>query len=568
MTPDARLREELAGLARAHLASPTGAPPTPLGPRLRRLERGLAATFRRLAGRRYAPGELPAAVEWLRDNDHVIQDALAQVRLSLPRGYYARLPAPGRGPDAGRPRAESLARELVDRLEAPLDIDAVAVLLDDYQAVAPLAIGELWALPALLRLAVLERLAPAAAAAVAQSGASVTPSGPGAGGGAAAPRSGAAPPTWADEPAAPAAPIAAAVRTLRTLAAADWRAWFERCSVLERTLREDPSGDYARMSFATRDRYRRTVESLARGSGTHDELGVARAALALAAAAAPAAHAAAATAATGGADEPGARAAAPTAGSARRLPPDRRGPRRPRDRDRLHTVAPAALGARARTARLPALRGLHRPRRRRGPGHRADTAGRARGARRDRGRRRAAGGRPGVVAGRLGGRLAGHARRAAARAAADGPRRRRPARSAHAGGHAGDPARRPRRGAAAGAARGELPRQPRRQPRLRAAHRPGGRRRAPPARRRRDRRGPEPGHPRPQRPLRGEGSVADGADRADDADRGAADRRARAQPRATRRSTCSTANAAGTRSSACGWGGSASAASSRSSTNC
>ncbi|MBW6455862.1 MAG: hypothetical protein K0A98_08230, partial [Trueperaceae bacterium] len=190
MSPSARLREEMAGLARAHLASPTGAPPAPLGPRLRRLERGLAGAFRRLAGRRYAPGELPAAVEWLRDNDHVIQDALAQVRLSLPRGYYARLPGPGRGADAGRPRAESLARELVDRLEAPLDLDVVAALLDDYQAVAPLAIGELWALPALLRLAVLERLAPAAtAAAVAPTAAAAEPPpGPDSSGGAGTPR--------------------------------------------------------------------------------------------------------------------------------------------------------------------------------------------------------------------------------------------------------------------------------------------------------------------------------------------------------------------------------------------
>ncbi|MFO8151162.1 MAG: glucoamylase family protein, partial [Trueperaceae bacterium] len=300
MSPQARLREEMAGLARAHLASSTGAPPAPLGPRLRRLERGLAATYRRLAGRRYAPGELPVAVEWLRDNDHVIQDALEQVRLSLPRGYYARLQAPGRGPDAGRPRAESLARELLDRLEAPLDIDALAELLDDYQAVAPLAIGELWALPALLRLAVLERLAPAAAAAVAQPGVAPPPAGKRGAAGDGAPPAGAAAPSWGDEPAAPAAPIAAAVRTLRALAAADWRAWFERCSVLERALRDDPSGDYARMSFATRDRYRRTVESLARGSRTHDELAVARAALALASAAA------ASSAGAAGPGEPGA----------------------------------------------------------------------------------------------------------------------------------------------------------------------------------------------------------------------------------------------------------------------
>ena len=325
MSPQARLREEMGDLARAHLASPTDRSPAPLGPRLRRLEHGFTDAFQRLSGRRFAPGELPLAVEWLRDNDYVIQDALAQVRVSLPRGFYRRLPCTTREADAGSSRAESLARELVQRLEAPLDLDALAALLDDYQAVTPLTVGELWALPALLRLIVLEDLVPAAAAAVAttasaraRTAAAAVPTAeraePGFSGGAgpvadadrsgdeATHRGGAA----KDGDDASAALVAGAVRSLRTLAAADWRAWFERCSALERLLRRDPSGTYGRMSFATRDRYRGAVESLARGSPTHDELAVARAALAR--------TASAADAGAGGADVPRSTPDAPAAG--------------------------------------------------------------------------------------------------------------------------------------------------------------------------------------------------------------------------------------------------------------
>ena len=299
MSPRARLREEMGDLARAHLAAPTAGPPAPLGPRLRRLERDFADAFRRLAGRRFAPGELPLAVEWLRDNDHVIQDALVQVRVSLPRGFYRRLPRTAHGPDPGSSRTEALARELVERLDAPLDLDALAALLDGYQEVAPLTVGELWALPALLRLIVLEDLVPAAEAAVtitasarARTAAPAAPTAEQAehgiasermheedtAAGDAAPRPREAAARGHDD--ASAALVAGAVRSLRTLAAADWRAWFERCSALERLLRRDPSGEYGHMSFATRDRYRQAVESLARGSPDHDELAVARAALA------------------------------------------------------------------------------------------------------------------------------------------------------------------------------------------------------------------------------------------------------------------------------------------------
>ena len=40
--------------------------------------------------------------------------------------------------------------------------------------------------------------------------------------------------------------------------------FFERVSVVERILQEDPAGAYAQMDFPTRDRYRHSVEQLAK----------------------------------------------------------------------------------------------------------------------------------------------------------------------------------------------------------------------------------------------------------------------------------------------------------------
>ncbi len=72
------------------------------------------------------------------------------------------------------------------------------------------------------------------------------------------------------------------VTTLRVLSALDWAAFFERTSRVEAELRQDPSGVYARQDFPTRDRYRREVEKLSRGSH-YDELEVARQAVGMAA---------------------------------------------------------------------------------------------------------------------------------------------------------------------------------------------------------------------------------------------------------------------------------------------
>ena len=71
------------------------------------------------------------------------------------------------------------------------------------------------------------------------------------------------------------------VLSLRLLSAVDWNSFFERSSLVEKILREDPAGIYPQQDFATNDRYRKVVEKIARGSKA-DELTVARQAIELA----------------------------------------------------------------------------------------------------------------------------------------------------------------------------------------------------------------------------------------------------------------------------------------------
>ena len=61
------------------------------------------------------------------------------------------------------------------------------------------------------------------------------------------------------------------IGSLRFLGVMDWREFVETMSVVERTLREDPRGTYAGMDFSTRDHYRHVVERIAKKGRLSEE---------------------------------------------------------------------------------------------------------------------------------------------------------------------------------------------------------------------------------------------------------------------------------------------------------
>src|SRR4029078_5570488 len=78
--------------------------------------------------------------------------------------------------------------------------------------------------------------------------------------------------------------IANIIGTMRALSALNWPLFVEAVSRVERILQNDPVGAYERMDLETRDRYRKSVEQLAKRSGV-DEIEIAERAVALAEAA-------------------------------------------------------------------------------------------------------------------------------------------------------------------------------------------------------------------------------------------------------------------------------------------
>src|SRR5919197_3889851 len=93
--------------------------------------------------------------EWLLENFYIIEQAIRQIEEDLPKEYYQRLP---KTPD-GWPRIYLIALANTHGETNRLDIEQIKSFLQIFQKIAPLTTGELWALPLMLRLAVLETLA-------------------------------------------------------------------------------------------------------------------------------------------------------------------------------------------------------------------------------------------------------------------------------------------------------------------------------------------------------------------------------------------------------------------------
>jgi cyclic beta-1,2-glucan synthetase len=265
------------------------------------------------------------AGDWLLDNYHVVQEHIGEVRESLPRGYYRELPVLSGGSLAGYPRIYELAITLISHTEGRIDLENVSGFVEAFQEIAVLTIGELWAMPAMLRLGLIENVrrmalrtvhrldeieaADAAAAGLATAGGEGSASLE-----AALARFASDPPPltptfvsrflhqlrvegaalpavvrleqWISEEALSAEEATAratqrlaltqvvmanSITSLRAIARMDWKTFVERRSRMEAVLREDPSGFYALMTFATRDHYRHTIERIARRTRRSEE---------------------------------------------------------------------------------------------------------------------------------------------------------------------------------------------------------------------------------------------------------------------------------------------------------
>jgi len=323
MLSPVQIREHALRMAEGHLVDPQPKRTTELLERLERARLWVRQVCSDLSAATRLEQSATLAAEWILDNEYIIEESVRDVLLNLPKPFYRKLPKLSAVPYQGLPRIYGLAKELVSHTGLRLDRENILAFIVAYQSVSTLTIGELWAVPQMLRVALVESIENLAITALADlrerqladfwanrliaanrrdpdqlfailADLAATESKP-------SPYFGVQLVGHLYDEASALAPVQSwlertlrkslndinlreqnrrameqiasrnAFTSLRQLDLLDWRDVFEQLSRVEQVLRFDPSGVYTDMDFDTRDRCRRAIEELALRSGQSEE---------------------------------------------------------------------------------------------------------------------------------------------------------------------------------------------------------------------------------------------------------------------------------------------------------
>ena len=167
-----RLEQHAESLAVAQRVAPRLRRGRPLTPRLYENTTVLTEAYRTIVRATAAKQAISPAAEWLLDNFHVVDEQIREIKNDLPPGFYRLLPKLLEGPLQGYPRVFGISWALVAHTDSAFDIEKLTRFVEAYQGVAPLTIGELWALAITLRITLVENLRRLAEAIVARLSAS------------------------------------------------------------------------------------------------------------------------------------------------------------------------------------------------------------------------------------------------------------------------------------------------------------------------------------------------------------------------------------------------------------
>jgi len=265
--------------------------------------------------------QITPAGEWLIDNFYLIEEHIRNAKRHFPKDYSEDLPQLSGGPSAGLTRIYDIVLQIIAHSDGRIDIESLGGFIKAYQTVTNLKLGELWAIPIMLRLALIENLRrvsaqiaidrvdinladywakqlietsekepknliliiadmarsnpPMVSAFVSELTRQLRGKGPEL----------ALALNWIEQQLSEIGltstelvnaeiqkqsghqvSVSNSIGSLRLIGAMDWRDFVEKHSIVEQILREDNNGIYGLMDFSTRDRYRHVVESIAKQS--------------------------------------------------------------------------------------------------------------------------------------------------------------------------------------------------------------------------------------------------------------------------------------------------------------
>ncbi len=265
--------------------------------------------------------QISPAGEWLIDNFYLIEENIRSAKINFPKGYSEDLPQLSGSSLGGVTRIYDVIQQVIAHSDGRIDIESLSGFIKAYQTITHLKLGELWAIPIMLKLALIENLRrvssriaidrananlanywaqemietsekdpksliitiadmarsnpPLVDAFVAELVRQLRGKGPFL----------ASSLNWIEQQLAESGltcddlvnaevqkqavnqvSMSNSIGSLRLLEAMNWRDFVEEHSIVEQILREDINGIYGLMDFTTRDRYRHVVEHIAKKS--------------------------------------------------------------------------------------------------------------------------------------------------------------------------------------------------------------------------------------------------------------------------------------------------------------
>jgi cyclic beta-1,2-glucan synthetase len=270
--------------------------------------------------------QITPAGEWLIDNFYLIEEHIRIAKTHFPKNYSEDLPQLLNGTSTGITRSYDIVLQIISHSDGRIDIESLSRFVKAYQTITNLKLGELWSIPIMLRLALIENIRrvsariaidkvdrnladywaekmidtaekspkelililadmarsnpPIVGAFVSELIRQLRGKGPEL----------ALVLNWIEQQlsgsgltgtelvnaenqkqAADQVSISNSIGSLRLLGAMDWRDFVESHSIVEEILLQDPNGIYGLMDFATRDCYRHVVELISKKSDISEE---------------------------------------------------------------------------------------------------------------------------------------------------------------------------------------------------------------------------------------------------------------------------------------------------------
>lgn len=156
--PEDRLRTLGVSLAKGDLADLFGLTPFDFQARIRDSAKKILEVYRSTNAAQARGETITPAAQWLLDNNYLVEETIFQVKRDLPRRFYRQLPTLKLSERATVPRALALAWTYVAHSDSSVSATMFKSIVEGFQFIEPLKIGELWALPSLLRFVLIENL--------------------------------------------------------------------------------------------------------------------------------------------------------------------------------------------------------------------------------------------------------------------------------------------------------------------------------------------------------------------------------------------------------------------------